>query len=495
MDQDTFSFEWAEYPPSLFEPNQDMLQGYAMRKGNKADYVAVMKDQFGDRWVEEGNFPSTTDDVLFIVDTMAFIHRNQDISCSTFFDLQRRYLKKLLSSSPAHCTCINLVGDRYDVEPSKSLKVEERIRRQQAQQSSRTYEIHDNLPIPPWKPFIANQKNKAAIQNYLADSWTTHHKEMPQGVKLILGGMYNEAHKSVVITTDGSHVIPDLQCEDHEEADTRIFAHIAYCVSQFGYTRIVVQATDTDILVLAVYYSVRIPGLRELWVNKGSKYIPCHTIASVLAEKYNLSVQLATSALLCGHIMSGCDTVSYAFGKGKRKAFQTVMLHASELTEMVQFGEDSLNVSPEVVTACRAFFIKLYCDFSGDLNQLRAHLFGRNKVDIRKLPPTENAFQYHMYRGLYQIATCKRSHRSTLHLPDATSFGRQILTGNLVPILMDKPPKPATAKQKRYCQCSKSKCLRNCSCAAAGIDCVIACKCSGNPTKCARFRDDSDEDE
>ena len=89
MDQDTFSFEWAEYPPSLFEPNQYMLQGYSMRKGNKADYVAVMKDQFSDRWVEEGNFPSTTDDVLFIVDTMAFLHRNQDISCSTFFDLQR----------------------------------------------------------------------------------------------------------------------------------------------------------------------------------------------------------------------------------------------------------------------------------------------------------------------------------------------------------------------------------------------------------------------
>ena len=161
-----------------------------MRKGNKADYMAVMKEQLNDSWVEEDHLPVTDDDVLVVVDAMAFIHRNQNTGCRTFIDLQRRYVKKLVTSSPEHCTYTNLVGDRYDTEPSKSLQIDERVRRQKTKQSSRTYEVKDNLPIPPWKPFIANPMNKWALQNYIADSWTTHHEEIPSGVKLILGGLF-----------------------------------------------------------------------------------------------------------------------------------------------------------------------------------------------------------------------------------------------------------------------------------------------------------------
>ena len=72
-----------------------------------------------------------------------------------------------------------------------------------------------------------------------------------------------------------------------------------------------IQVTDTDFLVMAIYHTVRIPGLGELWVSKGSTYIPCHRIARQQAEKTHMSVSSATSALLCGHVMSGCDTVSY----------------------------------------------------------------------------------------------------------------------------------------------------------------------------------------
>jgi len=107
--------------------------------------------------------------------------------------------------------------------------------------------------------------------------------------------------------------------------------------TKYGCQRAVIQATytDTDIFIMAIYYSVRIPGLKELWMQKGSSYIPCHIIANLLAEKFTLPVTLASSALLCGHIMSGCDTVSYVFGKGKKKSFKVAMANASDLTEMM----------------------------------------------------------------------------------------------------------------------------------------------------------------
>jgi len=134
------------------------------------------------------------------------------------------------------------------------------------------------------------------------------------------------------------------------------------------------QATDTDIFIMAIYYSVCIPGLKELWMQKGSSYIPCHIIANLLAEKFTLPVTLVASALLCGHIMSGCDTISCVLGKGKKKSFKVAMANTSDLTEMMQFGDDTHDVTEAVTDVCRNFFLKLYGDFSGNLDKLRAHV-------------------------------------------------------------------------------------------------------------------------
>jgi len=204
--------------------------------------------------IEENTLTATNDNTIFIVDAMAFVHQNQDSGCSSFSNLQQRLLKKLLSVCPTQCTCVNVVGDRYDFESTKSLKYEERIRRRQQ--------------------------------------------------------------------------------------------------------RPVIQATytDTDIFIMASYYSVRIPGLRELWMQKGCSYIQCHIIANLLDEKFTLPVTLASSALLCGHIMSRCDTVSYVFGKGKKKSFNVTMANASDLTEMMQFGDDTHDVTEAVTDVCGNFF-------------------------------------------------------------------------------------------------------------------------------------------
>ncbi|KAI0207553.1 hypothetical protein LSAT2_007821 [Lamellibrachia satsuma] len=87
---------------------------------------------------------------------------------------------------------------------------------------------------------------------------------VPRDVQLILGALSSE---SVIIQGNGSQVLPDLSCESHEEADTRIFAHLAYRVQHYGYSHAVIQATDTDILVMAIYHSVRI----VVWKNSGCR--------------------------------------------------------------------------------------------------------------------------------------------------------------------------------------------------------------------------------
>jgi len=47
---EAFSHEWMSCPASLFEPDSSLQQGYAMRKGNKADFLAAIKTSLGTSW-------------------------------------------------------------------------------------------------------------------------------------------------------------------------------------------------------------------------------------------------------------------------------------------------------------------------------------------------------------------------------------------------------------------------------------------------------------
>ena len=69
-------------------------------------------------------------------------------------------------------------------------------------------------------------------------------------------------------------------------------------------------------------------------------------------------------------------------------------------------------------------------------------MFVSSKLDLRSLPATEDAFYFHVLRALYQLLMYRRAHLSDLALPTATTFGRTLINGKLVPILMSKPAKP-----------------------------------------------------
>ena len=95
------------------------------------------------------------------------------------------------------------------------------------------------------------------------------------------------------------------------------------------------------------------------------------------------------------------------------------------------------------------------------------------------------------------MAVFKRAHMSQPTYPEAIDFGRELVSGRLVATMMLREPKPAEFKQDKYCRCKKSKCTRGCSCARAGVKCVIACLCAGDPKKCSRVElalEESDSD-
>ena len=70
---ETFSHEWTTYPSSLFEPDINMLSGYAMRRGNKAELVIGLKKHLGESWNEVDQLPTSDYQTHLIIDMMAFV--------------------------------------------------------------------------------------------------------------------------------------------------------------------------------------------------------------------------------------------------------------------------------------------------------------------------------------------------------------------------------------------------------------------------------------
>jgi hypothetical protein len=255
--RETFSYEWTPYPASLFEPDPDLLQGYALRKANKADYLVALRKHLGDDWVAEDQLNSTGDQTM-----LAFIQKYQDLGCKRFVDLQAKYRDKILASRPELCTCICFVGDRYDVDPAKSLKGEEREKRQKKGFKSRQYEINDVLAIPQWKHLINNPQNKAGLLNYLGESWSRDHTALPDGLVFMLGGVFKDPAKTIVLKSDEPAVeLQELSCTDHEEADTRIFAHVAFCADLW------LQAGSDTINRYGCYCDGHIPFSKYPWTE------------------------------------------------------------------------------------------------------------------------------------------------------------------------------------------------------------------------------------
>ncbi|KAG1660796.1 Heat shock protein [Nymphon striatum] len=485
---EAFSYEWLEYPPSLFEPEKN---GYSMRKGCKSTYLSTLQAEVVDSWEPLKELPPSAADAVYVVDAMAFIQRFNTLGSSTFGQLQERYREKLLNMKPRHCTEVHFVGDQYDFG-LKSLKGDERQRRE-SNINLPEYVPADSMTIPDWKTLLSNPCNKTNMLSYLASRWSQE-ASWPAGFCLVLGV---NAQATRVTQTEHTNV-DELYCPNHEEADTRIFAHIASCDDNNVF---VIQATDTDIIVLAMYHFPRLPNVVELWVEKNDLFLSIHDLVNESAKAVGKDVLALTDTLLISYILSGCDSVSYPFKRGKKRTVKVALEHVDKhpaFSNCIRH-ESGPSAYDQVITEARSFF----CDLYGkpgylSLDKLRVHLFASRKLDLRSLPPTEDAFHFHVLRSLCQISLYKQASLSNPVLLPPEEYGRIVDGDRLIPVMKSKPSKPSAAKLK-YCKCKKKpNCLRNCPCAKAAVPCIIAYACNGDREKCGRlltdhYDDDDDE--
>ncbi|KAG1679025.1 Protein CASC3 [Nymphon striatum] len=367
---------------------------------------------------------------------MAFIQPFNTLGSSTFGQLQERYRDKFLNMKPRHCTEVHFVGNQYDFE-LKSLKCDERQRRE-SNINLPEYVPADSMKIPDWKTLLSNSCNRTNMLSYLASRWSQE-ASWPAGFCLVLGV---NAQATQTEHTD----VDELYCPNHEEADTRIFAHIASCDDNNVF---VIQTTDTDIIFLAMYHFPRLPNVVELWVEKNDLFLFIHDLVNELAKAVGKDVLALTDTLLISYILSSCNSVSYPFKRGKKRTVKVALEHVDKhptLSNCIQH-ESGPFAHDQVITEARSFF----CDLYGkpgylSLDKLRAHLFASSKLDLRSLPPTEDAFHFHVLRSLCQICLYKQASFSNPVLLPPEEYGRIVDGDRLIHVMKSKPSKPSAAK-------------------------------------------------
>ena len=131
----------------------------------------------------------------------------------------------------------------------------------------------------------------------------------PADKKIVTAGGFQDEYEVKCNSTDHVSYLKGK----HEEADTCIIFH---CVKSQS-NQIVVQARDTDILVLLISHFQKM-SCSELWLKAGTskhrKYYPVHSIV----EGLDMSPLAIAESLPAFHSLTGCDTTSYICGHSKK---------------------------------------------------------------------------------------------------------------------------------------------------------------------------------
>lgn len=449
--KEVFSFELAPVPSSLFDRFGDM------RKGNKAKLVEQLEVTMehpcmadvdvidGNETLYQINWPKTGTVAQFCVNFETRVKSDHDVY---------------------------VVFDHYI---SDSVKSHERERRADGMVPPK-HTLHLHTPLPPKDTVLKSAHNK----------------------KQLIAQLCNRAG------CEGVVMIGEEQCMfGHEEADVNIITYVLHLITMKGKKKIRVVSTDTDIFVMLLYFFWKHKQKCEdvkIMMQKGDKLLDINASAIKLGEKCEQLISL--------HAITGCDTASYPFGKGKVSALKLLQRNNDLHLEIIGNQNSS---DTEVYETGRSFFNKLYgCNGSKTMNELRFVCFTkrRSTPKIKSLPPTDEALRNHLMRAHLQAMTWNCADEDDPPLVDKSKYGWQLEDGVYHPTQSNRAPAPSELLKIVACGCSVNKenlaCTRgSCSCKSAGISCTTFCKCEaheacqnehtlGDIEDCAAADDDQD---
>ncbi|KAE8743484.1 hypothetical protein FOCC_FOCC010907 [Frankliniella occidentalis] len=415
---DCFKYELGPVPSSLFDKS-----GF-MHKGTKSTLAQVL---------QSSAVLSANANPLYVLDGGHLLQRVSWPRPATYAQVAATYSSFVQRLYTSRST---VVFDGYAGGPS--VKDVEHMRRG-AKNMSADIKVEPNLPVVTTQAkFLTNGKNKEQLIALLS------HDLREKGV--------------TVVKAPG-------------DAD-RLIATTAIELTKTTGENVVVVGNDTDVLALLIALSDGSESLSMLMPGKKSKVYDIPTIRMSLGDAADLLVL---------HALTGCDSTSAPYNKGKKDPLQKLQ-DKEEFRRIISIFNSEGASAEEIATAGEAFLLSLYGSSDQFLDVARFSAYLRtvakkpisSDIDMKYLPPSSAAARQHSFRAYYQVQEWRGAEL------DPTKWGWKVVNNIFQPVMTLLPPAPPEVLELSACGCAGNCSTRRCSCYAAGRKCSAMCgKCNG----------------
>ena len=326
------------------------------------------------------------------------------IRSKDFGDLATAFIRTILKIGENYQR-IDLVGDQYR---ELSIKSETRKLRKKIKVPIRKLVQNGSVPLSvDWGNYLAHPENKIELSIFLMEQLL----ERVEDKMIVISGAFKDTDD--VRSTLPLHETNGLK-GNHEEADTRIILHAINCSSN----TIVVQARDTDILVLLLAHYNQI-GCHDMWLKVGTsknrKYIPVHNVFNNLPDGSHTS-------LPSFHALTGSDSTSFIAYHSTQTTFDLFMKHHLLLDGL---GKHIDPPSQDVLNAVEKFVCHIYMvPHAISVDNARALLSGHCK-NTEAIPPTSDALNLYLMRVHYQSLIWNLAHIPKPNIPESHMYGME----------------------------------------------------------------------
>lgn len=442
-----FRHENQAYPPALSKLG-------SLRTGTKSDLLACFER------IAPTNTTKPTVEIT-IIDGAAIVNMLRPGLTKTFEDYANTVFVPYIKSLIQNVRRIDVVWDVYMPD---SLKSDTRSKRGKGVRKR----VEPRSPLPKnWEEFLRVDENKTELFSFLAT--TIADISTDKQVITTIG--------SDVLTINRQDVLRLAPCT-HEEADTRILLHLSDAVQQ-GYTKAEIRTVDTDVLVLVILSAQRL-NIDELWVafgvGKNYRIFAAHELARSLGRD-------RCTALPLFHAITGCDTVSFFGGRGKKTAWDTWNAYQDITATFCALADrPTQQTVQDMLKPLERFIVLIYDRTSSDdsVNDARKHLFFQKSRAMDNLPPTQDALIQHTKRAIYQASYCWAQMMVAIPvLPSPADRGwKKKVEGGWEISWTTLPEASQACRELIRCGCKKG-CTRQCQCKKAALQCTALCVCGG----------------
>jgi hypothetical protein len=508
-------FELGDAPWSLFYETLDMR-----RPSNKAALLQLIYSD-GCRAVD----PSSVEgESAYVVDFCAVMQSIKPDVGITFGQFVDRCVATCVQQAMYHkCSTLAIICDQYWPE---SIKNSTRIHRGDDAAAPKGQEVLDTVvpdatvPKSKFSLFLKSGKNKKELLALLEDRVPA---AAAAAVARLGGSGVEQKIETVHLLTEGVGFVcrrdgsggfaemvkePMLECRC-EEADQGILSYLNFNTTHIKSKNIFVSVADTDVHVAMLVYAPEVAAGVTLAATRGKGadqlLVDVHAARQALVAEHG---EPFVKCLIALHVLSGCDTTSSLFGKGKATFWKVLVSvaksedpeHVLMMKHLQLLGNKSIEdgngkLKSEVVHALEMFAMLIY-GHSGleSLAAIRALCWRAAKSTPATMPPTPRGWLQHVLRSHHQCQVWIVSVEGG-DAPIADGWGWRTTTGGqLEPVPFEGEQAPPQLLANVHCACgTRTKSETSPVCVKGGCrcwnaprkgthKCTVLCKC--DPARC-----------